>query len=192
MESSSKRHICVNSQKQAVRHIKILDNALWLMYWNNIQEFMDKFQLEHTSGQWMLFTVSSNFTMKTMSLHNGNKVTSVPLVQAIHTTQTHEYLQVFFAKITLIRTLFEYMCWPKSYSNFDCVCRHARTMNFGSLKVSQSTDCHYRTEKCSLRSETTQGQKNVVYPIFRDVTIYLPSLHIKWTLTKMPEGMWRI
>jgi len=42
---------------------------------------MEKFQLEHTSGQWMFFTVSSKLTLKTMLFHKGNKVTCVPLVK---------------------------------------------------------------------------------------------------------------
>jgi len=60
---------------------------------------MEKFQLEQTSGQWMLFSVSSKFTLKTVLLHNGNKATSVPLVQAVHTTETQKHLQVLLQKI---------------------------------------------------------------------------------------------
>ena len=55
---------------------------------------MDKFQLEHTSRQWLLFTALTNVRLRTASLHNGNEVTSVPLVQAVLMTETHEYLHV--------------------------------------------------------------------------------------------------
>jgi len=59
---------------------------------------MEKFQLEHTSGKWMLFTASSKVSFKTMLLHNENKVTSVPLVKVVNMTETHEYLQVLQQK----------------------------------------------------------------------------------------------
>jgi len=36
--------------------------------------------------------------VRTVSLPNGNKVTSVPLVQAVHTTETQMHLQVLLLK----------------------------------------------------------------------------------------------
>jgi len=60
---------------------------------------MEKLQLQQTSGQWMLFTVSSKFSLKIMLLHSGNKVTSVPLVQAVRMTETLEYLHVLLQNI---------------------------------------------------------------------------------------------
>jgi len=59
---------------------------------------MAKFQLEHTSRQWMLFTLLPKDTVRTVSLPNGNKVTSVPLVQAVHTTQTQYHIRVLQLK----------------------------------------------------------------------------------------------
>jgi len=59
---------------------------------------MDKLKLEHTSRQWMLFTVLPKDIVRTVSLPSGNKVTSVPLVQAVHTTQTKKHLQVLQLK----------------------------------------------------------------------------------------------
>jgi hypothetical protein len=60
---------------------------------------MENFQLEHTFGQWMLFTVSSSVRLKTLLLHYGNKISSVLMVRAVHTTETHEYLHVLLQKI---------------------------------------------------------------------------------------------
>ena len=51
---------------------------------------MEKFQLEHASRQWMLFTVSSKVSPMTVLLHFGNKVNSVPLVKEGNMTETHE------------------------------------------------------------------------------------------------------
>jgi len=61
---------------------------------------MEKFQLERTSGQWMLFTVSSKVSLKTMLLHNGNMFTSVPVVQTVRLKEMHNYLQVLLQKIS--------------------------------------------------------------------------------------------
>jgi hypothetical protein len=47
---------------------------------------MENFKLEHISGQWVIFIVSSKVSLKTVILQNGNKVTSVPLVKELHRT----------------------------------------------------------------------------------------------------------
>jgi len=75
--------------EEVVKHNNILLNGLWLMYWN-IQKLIENFQLEHTSRQWMLFTVSSKVSLKTMLIHSGNKIISVSLVKAINMTETQE------------------------------------------------------------------------------------------------------
>jgi hypothetical protein len=51
---------------------------------------MEKFQLEHTFGQLVFFTVSSKVSLKTMLPHNGNKVNYAPLVKEVNMTETHE------------------------------------------------------------------------------------------------------
>jgi len=53
---------------------------------------MEKFQLEHTSGQWMFFTVSSKFTLKTMFLHKGKKSLLTHWLKN-NITETNGYLQ---------------------------------------------------------------------------------------------------
>jgi hypothetical protein len=50
---------------------------------------METFQLQHTSGQWMRYPVSSNVSLKTVLLRNGNKFPYIPPVQAVHMTETH-------------------------------------------------------------------------------------------------------
>jgi hypothetical protein len=58
---------------------------------NNIQELMEEFQFEHTSGQWRLFIYSSKVSLKAVLLHNGNKLPSVTLVGAVHMRQTFRF-----------------------------------------------------------------------------------------------------
>jgi len=62
-----------------------------LVYGNNIQELMEEFQFEHTSGQWRLFIYSSKVSLKTMLLHNENKLPSISLVDAVHVTETFRF-----------------------------------------------------------------------------------------------------
>jgi hypothetical protein len=46
---------------------------------------MEKLQLEHSSGQWMLFIVSSKVSLKAVLLHFGNMFPFVAIFQAVHT-----------------------------------------------------------------------------------------------------------
>jgi len=59
---------------------------------------MEEFQLQHTSGQWMLSVDSSKTSLEAVLLHNGNKFTSVPLAYALHMKETHENVQVLLQK----------------------------------------------------------------------------------------------
>jgi len=72
---------------------------------------MKKFQLERTSGQWMLFTVSSKVSLKTMLFLNGNKVISVHLLKKL-TLQKHRSTFRVCCKNTLLRTPVGKMYWP--------------------------------------------------------------------------------
>jgi hypothetical protein len=61
---------------------------------------MENFQFEDTSGQWkLLFVWSMAWVKAAVSLRNGNKFPSVPLVQAVRMKETHVYRQVFLQKI---------------------------------------------------------------------------------------------
>jgi hypothetical protein len=61
---------------------------------------MENFQIKETSGQWLFFIVSSKISLKAaVLLYNGNNITFVRLVQAVHMKGTHERLQVFLPKI---------------------------------------------------------------------------------------------
>ena len=55
---------------------------------------MEEFQLEHISGEWQIFFYLSKVGLKTVLLHNGNKLLTFTLVGAVHMTETYEYLQV--------------------------------------------------------------------------------------------------
>jgi hypothetical protein len=62
-----------------------------LVYGNNIQELMEEFQFEHTSGQWRLFIYSSKVSLKAVLLHNGNKLPSITLVDTVHVKRTFRF-----------------------------------------------------------------------------------------------------
>ena len=61
---------------------------------------MEELQLEnkHTSGQWKLFIDSSKVSLKAVLLDNGNKLNTIPLLRAVHMTETYENLQVLLQK----------------------------------------------------------------------------------------------
>jgi len=60
---------------------------------------MENLQLEHTSRQLKLFFVSFMIWVKAMLLCNGNKFSSVPLVQAVRMKETHDYLLGLLQKL---------------------------------------------------------------------------------------------
>jgi len=65
---------------------------------------MGNLQLEHNSAQWMLFNVSSKFSLKAELLHFGNMFPSVTMVQAVHTNKNARVPSGFAAKDTLLIT----------------------------------------------------------------------------------------
>jgi len=55
---------------------------------------MEELQFEHTSEQRRLSIDSSKVSVKAVLLRNVNKFPSVPLVHAVHMTETYEDLQI--------------------------------------------------------------------------------------------------
>ena len=55
-----------------------------LVYWKNIQELMKELQLEHTAGQWRLFTDLPKVSLKAVLLYNRNEFPSIPVAYAAH------------------------------------------------------------------------------------------------------------
>jgi len=57
---------------------------------------MEELQLEnkHSSRQWRIFIDPSKVSLKAVLLDNGNKLPTIPLVHAVHMTETYENLQV--------------------------------------------------------------------------------------------------
>ena len=60
---------------------------------------MEELPLEHTSGQWRIFTDLSELTLKAVLLHNGKKFPSVPLVHLVHMEERYEDNQVLLQRI---------------------------------------------------------------------------------------------
>jgi hypothetical protein len=76
---------------------------------SGVKGLTDELQLGHTSGQWRLYIDSSQVSLKTVLLQNGNKFPSIPLAHAVHMAETHENLQDLLLKYA-IKTPVEYMC----------------------------------------------------------------------------------
>jgi len=55
---------------------------------------MEELQFEHTSVQPRLSIDSSKVSLKAVLFHNVNKFPSIPVVHAVHITETHEGLQI--------------------------------------------------------------------------------------------------
>jgi hypothetical protein len=97
------------------------DIATYYSMDGNIQELMEKLQLERTSEQWRLFIDSPTVRLMALLLHNWNNFPYILLAHAVH-AKVHTLR--FCCKKTLWRTLLEYMFWPKCYCNADWAARH--------------------------------------------------------------------
>jgi hypothetical protein len=99
---------------------------------------MENFQLEHNSWQWMLVTLSSKVGLNTVLLHNGNNVPYIPLVQAVHMTETHEHLQVLLQNIRYK----EHLCNTCADINVIAMwlCCKAGTLNSAAFNVKGSAN----------------------------------------------------
>jgi len=60
---------------------------------------MEELRFEHTSEQRRLSIDSSKVSLKAVLFHNVNKFPSIPLVHAVHMTETHEDLQILPQKM---------------------------------------------------------------------------------------------
>ena len=61
-----------------------------LVYCKNICAVMDVLDHEHKTTEWRLFIDSSKTSMKTVLLHNGNKLASVPIAYTTNMKETYE------------------------------------------------------------------------------------------------------
>jgi len=75
-----------------------------LLCYNNIRELTKELQFEHTSEQRRLSIDLSKVRLKAVLFHNVNKFPSIPLVHAVHVTETHEDLQILQQKKKATRT----------------------------------------------------------------------------------------
>ena len=54
-----------------------------LVYFNNICAVIDVLDHEHKTTEWRLFIAYSKTSLKTVLLHNGNKLPSVPIAYVL-------------------------------------------------------------------------------------------------------------
>jgi hypothetical protein len=54
---------------------------------------------QHNTPEWRLFIDSSEFNLKAVLLHNGNKYPSVPLAHAVNMKESYENMKLLLEKI---------------------------------------------------------------------------------------------
>jgi len=121
---------------------------------NNIQELMEEFQFDHTSGQWRLFIYSFKISLKAVLLHNGNNLPSITLVYAVRMTETFRFSCKTYAMkhknicddlkgTTMLIVL------QGGYTKFCC---------FKCEWDSRARDCHYRIK---INGHSVQKQQQI-------------------------------
>jgi len=70
-----------------------------VMFFNDVCSVMDVHGREYNPDQWRLFIDSSKMSLKVVLLHNGSRVSSVPLAHAANTKESYESMQLLLGKI---------------------------------------------------------------------------------------------
>jgi hypothetical protein len=69
------------------------------MHCNNIPNLINILGVEYKRDEWRLFIVSSKRSLKSVLLHNGNCLATVPVAHSVHLKETYENLEQLLEKI---------------------------------------------------------------------------------------------
>ena len=147
-----------------------------VVFRNDVCSVMEVFGHELNPDQWRLFNDSSKVTVKVVLLHNGNKLSSVPLPHAANLKESYESMKLLLGKI--------------KYNEFKWkLCGNLKVtalllgMQLGYTKYccflcewdSRDKKNHYVNKLWPKRTSLTPGEKNSVNPpLVLPEKIYLP------------------
>lgn len=70
-----------------------------LVFCNNVEELIHRFDIKYDSSEWRLFIDSSKTSLKAVLLHNGNKFASIPIGHSVHMKEDYKDLAIILEKI---------------------------------------------------------------------------------------------
>jgi len=153
----------------------------YFTYCKDIDGLMDAMHTRHSPEQWRLFIDASKTSLKTVLLHNGNKLPSIPVAYApspkeIYTTMNNILVEVDYKK-----------CWWEVCGDFKVItillglqAGYTKYSCFLCEWDSSTRGTHYSRKHWPNRQSLTSGIKNVIYkPLMKPNKVLPPPLHIK-------------
>jgi hypothetical protein len=76
----------------------VVGNSLWSRN-IDIDCLMQTHNINHNPLEWRLFIDSSKLSLKTVLLHNGNALTSIPVGHSVHNKASYEKVKILMEAI---------------------------------------------------------------------------------------------
>ena len=158
----------------------------YFTYCKDVDGLMDAMHLRHSPEQWGLFIDASKTNRKTVLLHNGNKLTSIPVAYVPNTKEEYttmnnilidvhykKYQWEFGGDLKVIAVLLGLQAGYTKYSCFLCEWDNRARVT------------HYSRKHWPHRQSLSPGMKNVVHKtLIKPSKVLPPPLHIKLGLMK--------
>ena len=157
-----------------------------LVVCNKVNKLLKALNISYDPAEWRLFIDSSKTSLKTVLLHNGNTMPSVPVGYAIHMKETYDNIKQLLTCINYdqhqwqlcgdLKVVALVMGLQLGYTKYCC---------FLCEWNSRAKDSHYIKKDGPVCQSLTSGKKNVQHPpLVESSKILLPPLHIKLGLIK--------
>lgn len=155
-------------------------------YCNDINGLMAHLGHEHKVNEWRLFIDSSKTSLKSVLLHNGNLLPSIPVAYSTQLKETYDSMRNILEKIKYneykwkicgdLKVVAILTGLQTGYTKFCC---------FLCEWNSRDKAAHYVRKVWPIREHMQPGEKNVMHePLVHREDIILPPLHIKLGLMK--------
>ena len=135
-----------------------------LCFCNDITELFEQLEIPHDKINWLLFIDASKDNIKTVLLHNGNTLPSVPIAYSTTMKESYENL-----KAILISIQYDDHNW-RICADLKVVAiltglqlDHTKFYYFMCLWNSRARVEHYVRKDWPIRDETVQGKHNVMH-----------------------------
>ena len=70
-----------------------------LCYCNDVCGLFDQIRILYEPSEWRLFVDSSSVSLKAVLLHNGNRLSSIPVAHSTHMEENYQNVKVLLEKI---------------------------------------------------------------------------------------------
>lgn len=174
------------SREQEFRQFFTRDEEASLIYCNNVNGLIAAMGLEYNPAEWRLFIDSSSRSLKAVLLHNGNKVSSVPVGHSVQMSESYTNMELLLRHLQYkdhnwlicgdLKVIALMLGMQGGYTKYPC---------FLCLWDSRADKQHYKQRDWPARPHLNPGSHNVLsHALVNPQKVLLPPLHIKLGLMK--------